>query len=133
MNRTILHYNHPAAVIIGFLGMIAKLSDICFSCLAKFSSSFSHSPLKIILKQLFSSGSVNIAEHLLCLQRIIVKYRLVNRIFIGRKLSWHIRISRHYQGNKVRVSRVDEADRILEVDKHQPKVITFSCERCQCG
>ena len=46
-------------VIIGFLGMIAKLSDRCFSCLAKFSLSFSHSPLKIILKQLFPSGSVN--------------------------------------------------------------------------
>ena len=44
--------------------MIAKLSDICFSCLAKFSSSFSHSPLKVILKQLFTSGSVNIAEYL---------------------------------------------------------------------
>ena len=26
----------------------------------KFSSSFSHSPLKIVLKQLFTSGSVNI-------------------------------------------------------------------------
>ena len=51
-------------VIIGFLGMIAKLSDICFSCLVKFSSSFSHSPLKIILKKLFTSGSVNIAEYL---------------------------------------------------------------------
>ena len=51
-------------MIIGFLGMIAKLSHICFSCLAQFSSSFSHSPLKIILKQLFPSGSVNIAEHL---------------------------------------------------------------------
>ena len=43
--------------------MIAKLSDICFSCLAKFSSSFSHSPLKIILKQIFPSGSVNIADY----------------------------------------------------------------------
>ena len=52
------------AVIIGFLGTIAKLSDICFSCLAKFPSSFSHSRLKIILKQLLSSGSVNIAEYL---------------------------------------------------------------------
>ena len=52
------------AVIIGFLSMIAKLSDICFSCLTKFSSSFSHSRLKIILKQLFPSGSVNIAEYL---------------------------------------------------------------------
>ena len=52
-------------MIIAFLGMIAKLSDICFfSCLAQFSSSFSHSPLKIILKQLFASGSVNIAEYL---------------------------------------------------------------------
>ena len=51
-------------MIIGFLDMIARLSDICFSCLAKLSSSFSHSPLKIILKQLFPSGSVNIAEHL---------------------------------------------------------------------
>ena len=44
--------------------MIAKLSDICFSCLTKFSSSFSHSCLKIILKQLFLSGSVNVAEYL---------------------------------------------------------------------
>ena len=73
-------------MIIGFLGMIAKLSDICFSCLAKFSSSFSHSPLKIILKQLFPSSSVNIAEYLsefvsvnireylLRLRRILVKY-----------------------------------------------------------
>ena len=63
MNITILHYNHRA-VIIGFLGMIAKLSDIYFSCLAKCTSNFSHSPLKIILKQLFTSGSVNIAEYL---------------------------------------------------------------------
>ena len=44
--------------------MIAKLSDIGFSCLAKFSSSFSHSTLKIIPKQLFTSVSVNIAEYL---------------------------------------------------------------------
>ena len=44
--------------------MIAKLSDICFSRLAKFSSSFSHIPLKIILKQLFTSGSENIAKYL---------------------------------------------------------------------
>ena len=49
---------------MGLLGMIAKLSDICFSCLANFSSRLSHSPLKIILKQLFPSGSVNIAEYL---------------------------------------------------------------------
>ena len=55
--------------------MIAKLSDICFTSLAKFSSSFSHSPLKIILKQLFTSGSVNTVEYLLRLRRIIVKYR----------------------------------------------------------
>ena len=47
VNITILHYNHRRAVIIGFLGMSAKLSDICVSCLAKFSSSFSHSRLKI--------------------------------------------------------------------------------------
>ena len=65
MNITILHYNHRArGDPVGFLGMIVKLSDICFSCLAKFSSSFLHSPLKIILKQLFTSGSVNIAEYL---------------------------------------------------------------------
>ena len=51
------------AVIIGFLGMIAKLSDICFPCLAQISSSSSHSPLKIILKQLLTSGSVNTAEY----------------------------------------------------------------------
>ena len=51
--------------------MIAKLSDICFSYVAKFSSSFSHSPLKIILKQLFTSDSVNIAEYLLRFRRII--------------------------------------------------------------
>ena len=45
--------------------MIAKRSDICISCLAKFSSSFSHFPLKIILKhELFPSCSVNIAEYL---------------------------------------------------------------------
>ena len=44
--------------------MIAKLSDICFLCLAKSTSSYSHSPLKIILKQLFTSGSVNVAEYL---------------------------------------------------------------------
>ena len=36
------------AVIIGFLDMIAKLSDICFLCLAQISST-SHSLLKIIL------------------------------------------------------------------------------------
>ena len=65
MNITILHYNHLArGDLIGFLGMIAKRSDICISCLAKFSSSFSHFPLKIVLKQLFPSGSVNIAENL---------------------------------------------------------------------
>ena len=51
-------------MIIGFLGTIAKLSDIWFSYLANFSSSFSHSPLKIILKQLFTLGLVNIAEYL---------------------------------------------------------------------
>ena len=51
-------------MIIGFLGMTAKLSDICFSFLAKFSSSFSQSPMKIILKQSFASGSVNIAEYI---------------------------------------------------------------------
>ena len=44
--------------------MIVELSDMCFSCLARFSSSFSHSPLKIILKQLFPLGSVNFAEYL---------------------------------------------------------------------
>ena len=44
--------------------MIAKLSDICFSCLANFSSRFSHSPLKITLKQLFAEGEVNVAEYL---------------------------------------------------------------------
>ena len=44
--------------------MIAKLSHICFSRLAKFSSRFSHSPLKIILKQLLPSGLVNIAKYL---------------------------------------------------------------------
>ena len=43
--------------------MIAELSDICFSCLAEFYSNFSHSSLKIILKQLFTSGSVNIVEY----------------------------------------------------------------------
>ena len=75
--------------ILGFLGIIAKLSDICFSCVAKFSLSFSHSPLTIILKQLFPSGSVNNAEYLsrlllgkysaifiLRLRRIIVKQEL---------------------------------------------------------
>ena len=60
--------------------MIAKLSDICFSYLAKFSC-FSHSPLKIILKQLFPSGSVNITEYLLSLRRILVKYKHVNEHF----------------------------------------------------
>ena len=48
--------------------MIAELSDIWFSCLAKLSLSFSHSPLKIILKQLLPSGSVNIAEYFLRLR-----------------------------------------------------------------
>ena len=51
-------------MIIEFLGMIAKLSDIYLSWLAKFSSHFSHSSLKIMLKQLFTSGSVSIAEYL---------------------------------------------------------------------
>ena len=64
MNITILHYNHCARGDYRILDLIAKLSDICFSCLAKFSSGFSHSSLKIILKQLFTSGSVNIAEYL---------------------------------------------------------------------
>ena len=50
-------------MIIGFFDMIAELSDIRFSCLAKFSSRFSHSLLKNILKQLFTSGSVNIAKY----------------------------------------------------------------------
>ena len=51
-------------MFIGFLGVIAKLSHICFSCLAQFPSSSSYSPLKIILKQylLFFSGSVNIKQ-----------------------------------------------------------------------
>ena len=61
--------------------MIAKLSEICFPCLhvAQISSSSSHSPLKIIIKQLFTSGSVNIAEYLLPLWRIIVKYKCIKR------------------------------------------------------
>ena len=45
--------------MIRFLGVITKLNDICLSCLPQFSSSSSYSPLKIILKQLFTSGSVN--------------------------------------------------------------------------
>ena len=49
-------------MIRGFHGMLAKRSDICISCLAKFSSSFPHFRLKIILKQLFPSCSVNIAR-----------------------------------------------------------------------
>ena len=53
-----------AKIFMGSLGMIAKLSDICFPCLAQISSSSSYSSLKIILKQLFISGSVNIAEYL---------------------------------------------------------------------
>ena len=69
--------------------MIVRLSGICFSCLAKFSSSFSHSPLKLILKQLFTSGSVNmlniyldfvsvnIQQYSLRLRRIIVKYKAI--------------------------------------------------------
>ena len=44
--------------------MIAKLSDIDFHVKLNFLQVFSHSPLKIILKQLFTSGSVNIAEYL---------------------------------------------------------------------
>ena len=61
--------------------MIVKLSDNCFSCLAKFSSSFSHSPLKIILKQLFTSGSVNIAEYLPRLR--LGKYSVNNTHFVS--------------------------------------------------
>ena len=50
-------------VIIGYLGMTAKVSHICVSCLAQFC-------LKIIQKE-FTSGSVNIAEYLLHLWRAI--------------------------------------------------------------
>ena len=56
---------HPFAVIIGFLGMTAKLSHICFSCLAQFSSSYSCSPPKIIFKQLSTLVNIFFAFRLL--------------------------------------------------------------------
>ena len=33
----------------------------------------------------------------------------------------------------MRDGEVDEAVRVLEVRKYQPKAITFSCERLPCG
>ena len=68
MNIRIPHHNHRVRGDyrnINILGVITKLSHICFSCLAQISPSSSYSPMKIILKQLFAEDSVtNIAEYL---------------------------------------------------------------------
>ena len=58
----ILHYYHRAQGDYRISRRDCKAEHIGFSCLAQFSSSSSHSPLKIILKQLFTSGSLNIAK-----------------------------------------------------------------------
>ena len=64
MNIRILHYNHPVCSDYRISWHDCKAKPHLFFLFCLFSSSSSYFPLKIILKQLFTSSSVNIAEHL---------------------------------------------------------------------
>ena len=71
MTIRILHYNYRARgdYRVSWHDFSKRHLFVMFSSIL---FTFSHSPLKIILKQSFNSGSVNIAEYLLCLRRIIL-------------------------------------------------------------
>ena len=74
-NSALFLGNNNSALFIGtiywhyFLALLPTLSHIYFLYLTQFSSGSSYSPLKIIMEQLFTSGSVNVHENLppLCL------------------------------------------------------------------